>query len=330
MNQKLRFAFATVITLISVLWICYCVFCGYIYLKGSELGESVIILSGALTVFIFILLTASFIGVQLIKATDHKFKKYIVWERIFMFAVCPIVFLFAGYFYSHFFTIHAQGNTAKESFLNSVQKAKDIFPEYRNYAAMRINDYSNHLTESGYKKENKVHVLSTRLLPPTLNELEEQCTTWINKDAYKGVTVWNPFLLGNVPYIKKSIENWHQKLYGFSTFKMQNENNVSYFDADKTYIQSALSGLEQTQQIYAQWKFPNFLAILTGLICYIMMMFAYFIQTRNNNSECRLFNNDIYLKRRMELSKKMSFSQNHDQHSNQNEPKKVDYRVGRI
>lgn len=290
MNQKLRFAFATVITLLAVLWICYCVFCGFIYLKGSDLGENIMRWAGALTALVFILLTASFIGVQLLKATDHKFRKFIVWERIFMFGICPIVFLCVGYFYSHFFTVHSQGKKAEVSFVNSVAKAKNIFPEYRSYAANRIDNYANSLTNDGYKKDNKVHVLKTRLLPPSLNQLENQCTTWI-KDVDKTVTIWNPFLLGNIPYIQNGIKEWEEKLYEFSNFKMSDERNVIYFDEDKEYIQDVLNGLEATQRIYSEWKIPNIWAILTGLLCYALLVFAYIIQERNTRNLHTLFSN---------------------------------------
>ena len=290
MNQKLRFAFATVITLLAVLWISYCVFCGFIYLKGSSLGERVMWWAGALSALVFILLTASFIGVQLLKATDHKFKKFIVWERIFMFCICPIVFLFSGYYYSHFFTVHSLSKNAEDSFVNSVAKAKNIFPEYRRYAANRIDDYSYSLACNDYKKENKVHVLTNRILPPSLSQLETQCTTWI-KDVDKKVTVWNPFLLGNIPYIKNGIEEWEDKLYEFSNFKMTDERDVVYFDEDRSYIQDVLSGLETTQLIYSEWRFPNFWAILTCLLCYALLVFAYVIQERNTKNLHTLFTN---------------------------------------
>lgn len=292
MNEKLRFAFATVVTLVAVLWISYCVFCGFIYLNGDLLGENVMIWSGIVTAVIFICLIASFIGVQMLKATDHHFRKFIVWERIFMFGICPIVFLLAGYFYSHFFTVHAQAKDVKNSFVESVQNAENIFAEYRTYANSRIEEYRADIDVVKYAN-NKVHVLETRILHPALDSLEMRCKEWI-KDVDENVTTWNPFLLGNIPYVKKGIKDWHVKLYELSCFHMQEENDVSYFDENEMYIQNVLNGLTRTQSIYSQWKFPNFWAILTGIISYFFLIVAYLIQERNNKSTYLLLSNNRY------------------------------------
>ena len=122
--------------------------------------------------------------------------------------------------------------------------------------------------------------------------MKEQCTDWIH-DVDKNVTVWNPFLLGNIPYVKNGITDWHKKLYEFSEFKMQDERDVAYFDEDRTYIQEVLDGLDKTQQIYSNWHF-NFWALLTGLLCYALLIFAYLIQERNNRSTYTLLSNKRY------------------------------------
>ena len=290
MNEKLRFAIATVITLVAALWICYCVFCGFVYLYGSTFGDSIIKWALAVTVIILALLLAAFIGVQFIKATDHHFHKFIIWERIFMFGICPIVFFCAAYFYSHFFTVHAQGDKLETQFVNSVSQAERMFEEYRSYANDRIENYTEQIHTSGYKKDNQVHVLETCLFHPALDSLETRCKEWI-KDVDENATVWNPFLIGNIPYIEKGIKDWHNKLHILSKFKMSDEVNVSYFDEDYEYIQDVLKSLDDTQSIYKKNKFPNFWALLTGILCYILLIFAYIIQERNTKNSYKLFKN---------------------------------------
>lgn len=295
MNQKLRFAFATVITLLAVLWIGYCVFCGCMYL-GLDFDFDIWIwhidavwTAGIVTLLFCFVLAGCFIGVQFIKATDHKFSKFIVWERIFMFVICPIVFLGAGYFYNQFFTVHSKGDVVKKSFIGSIKKARNIFPEYRRYAEVRIEEYEESIIEEGYVKDNRVHVLKMRLLPVELEELRSQCLVWID-EADKNVTVWNPFLLGNIPYIEKCINEWEEKLQEFSNFKMLDEQDVVYFDADKQYIGATLKGLKDTQKIYSEWHFSIW-ALLTGLLCYGLLIFVYIIQERNTKNQYTLFTN---------------------------------------
>lgn len=292
MNEKLRFAIATVITLVAALWICYCVFCGFVYLYGSTFGDSIIKWALAVTVIILALLLAAFIGVQFIKATDHHFHKFIIWERIFMFGICPIVFFCAAYFYSHFFTVHAQGDKLETQFVNSVSQAERMFEEYRSYANDRIENYTEQIRTSGYKKDNQVHVLEIYLFHPALDSLETRCKEWI-KDVDENATVWNPFLIGNIPYIEKGIKDWHDKLYEVSSIEMSDES-VTYFDQDRKYIQDVLSGLQKTQNIYTEMKSPNYLAILTSLLCYALLIFVYLIQERNNKSTYTLFSNYRY------------------------------------
>lgn len=293
MNEKLRFAIATVITLVAAIWICYCVFCGFVYIYGSTFGASIMKWALAVTLIIFALLLAAFIGVQFIKATDHHFRKFIIWERIFMFGVCPIVFLCAGCFYSHFFTVHAQSDQIEPQFVNSVSKAERMFEEYRTYANERVENYTEQNRTSGYKRDNQVHVLETCLFHPALDSLETRCKEWI-KDVDENATIWNPYLLGNIPYVEKGIKDWHDKLYILSKFKMQNEVTVSYFDEDSMYIQDVLKGLADTQSIYSSMKFPNFWALLTGVIAYLFLIVAYFIQERNNKSTYTLLSNKRY------------------------------------
>ena len=293
MNEKLRRAIATVITLVAALWICYCVFCGFVYRYGSTFGDSIIKWALIVTVIILALLLATFIGVQFIKATDHHFHKFIIWERIFMFGICPIVFLGAGYFYSHFFTVHAQGGKLETQFVNSISKAERMFEEYRSYANNRIENYAEQIHTTGYRRDNKIHVLEICLFHPALDSLETRCKEWI-KDVDEDATVWNPFLLGNIPYIEKGIKDWHDKLHELSKFKMRDEVNISYFDENEEYIQEVLDGLENSQSIYQKWKFPNILAILTAIIAYCFLIVAYFIQERNNKSTYTLLSNRRY------------------------------------
>ena len=189
--------------------------------------------------------------------------------------------------------------------MNSVSNAERLFEEYRSYANDRIENYTEQIRTSGYKKDNQVHVLETCLFHPALDSLETRCKEWI-KDVDENATVWNPFLIGNIPYIEKGIKDWHDKLYLLSKFKMNDEDRASCFDEDYKYIQDVLNGLNNTSSIYEQWKFPNIWAILTGLFCYALLVFAYIIQERNTRNLRKLFENPTK-RRKITANKKTTY-----------------------
>ena len=121
-NDKLRFSWGHIMAFVAMIFISYVSFMGLTYLTDGNF------LYAGLGVFIIILiLSFFFIGVQMLKATDTKFRTRIKWERLF-FVLTFAAFLLVMVPYSHFWIVFDKRQQVEETFSNSVQTTKGSLP----------------------------------------------------------------------------------------------------------------------------------------------------------------------------------------------------------
>lgn len=309
MNKKLKFSWGHIIAFVALIFIAYTTFVGMTYLKKGNFAIAVV-----RTAIIVLLLLVLFMAVQQLKGCDEKFAKKIIIERILFFA-SPVLFVALMIPYAHTWKVQRNNDEIVEQFNEAINSSRQMFTDYKNYAHNRISDLGNYVEvvlnydtlpgrylkylECGFtvgmeqtQKENRMEALRLQLLPCDYDSLKLVANKWID-EANHGANVWNVFLLGNIKEITSAIENWHGQLAAFSTRHTLTceevlEGPIAPFDDNRESIQKALDGLTGLSEIYTERGWPSLWGWLSGLLCYIMLLFPWCIQDRNSNSIYRI------------------------------------------
>lgn len=303
-NQTLKFSWGHIIAFVALIFISYVMYMGDFYQNGGNFVSAAIKV-GIIDMFLLV----TFIGAQIIKGTDEKFDRSIIIERILI-CCCPVVFIFAMFSYNHFWSVFEQRLQIETQFNASIEGAKKMFTAYDKYTADRIENYEKNLEailrakangdKSSYKnagftgvndyvkKQNYVHTLNLQLRSRNADSLKFVAMEWI-KEANQGASVWNAFLVGNIEQIDEAIKSWNNNLKGYSEARMSNEtirgNEVVSFDKDGKSLEAATNGIYTLKNIYKQSSGVKFHTIWTGIILFLMLLFPYFLQSRNTRAE---------------------------------------------
>lgn len=293
-NEQLKFTWGHIIAFLAIIILSYFSFMGIAYLtKGNYIFSGI----GVLVIDLFLVLY--FIVPQLLKGTDRKFDKKIRFERLLIFTA-PVIFIVLMIPYSHFWTVHNDEDTIQLVFKESVKHSTEMFESYERYAEKRINDYTPHYGLSRESSSNlnsasirmgnqqlKKEALRIQLLSENYHNLKTSALTWIEGAASS--SVWNVFILGNISKIENAIISWNKELVAFSENIMNDESNSAVaFDMPSASAESAKDALSQLRKIYTNIGAPTVIAILLGVLFYLMLLLPYIIQSRNTKNHNRL------------------------------------------
>jgi len=277
MNKRLKFSWGHIIAFLALIFIAYVTFMGITYLTLGDFVKA-----GIGCVLCTILIAASILGAQVLKGTPTQFYKRMEWERVLIF-ISPLMLLLAFYPYNHFWNVLSQEDEIVSNFKDAIKQAHGIFDEYENYANERCNVLSSSLSNIAEdKRNNRIEELRLLLLSQNYEKLKTEANGWI-ENAAQSSTVWNVFLLGNVEEIKDAVDKWTQKLYAVSAKHLSCEgDDIQNFNADTPAKQSCNKGLDTLKEKYSEKNFKlNPMALVTMLVCWVMLMLPYFIQERH-------------------------------------------------
>lgn len=315
MNENLKFSWGHIIAFLALIAVSYISFVGFTYLTNGNFNIALTGMGITDTVFIIF-----FIGAQQMKASGVRMKQKIVWERIFILG-SPIVFVAGMISMSHFWTVKSQNDAIVATFQQAINNSKQLFDDYDNYAANRISTYEKKLgdiivangtdsiagnatdtltdnatdpltyAKAGFEpskdliqRNNMVETLRLQLLSQNYYSLKEAATKWID-GASQGASTWNVFLLGNTREIKEALHTWEDQLKSFSAKEMSNEwvtGEVPHFHSDGA--QTAIAGIDSLTASFTTKAAPNIMAIIFGIIIYLMLIFPYLLQERHTKT----------------------------------------------
>ena len=279
MNRKLRFSWGHIVAFLALIFIAYVVFMGATYYTVGNYYAGLIAMG-----FCVLLIVSTILGAQVLKGVDKKFHRSIVWERILI-GLSPVIIIIVGIPFSHFWTVQSSETEIKEEFRKSITSALGIFSDYDSYSKERISQLETSLNSSvkdDQLKKNRVDELTLYLNNSTAKSIEE-AKVWVNK-VNEDPSIWNVFLFGNISTIESAIEQWTESLNTISKKAMSSEKEPESFSTANMNKEKALNGLTNLKSTYQEVKAPNASAILTLLICYLMLLCPYFVQERHSRN----------------------------------------------
>lgn len=301
-NQTLKFSWGHIIAFVALIFISYVAYMGDFYQNGGDFK------SAALKVCcIDIALLVTFMGAQVFKGVDEKFDRSLIIERILI-CLSAVAFIWAMIPYNHFWNVFSEREQIESQFNISIERSRQMFEDYEQYADQRIRNYGATLSEiignkdidystyvkagfsgfdDGIVKDNYIETLKLQLLSENTDSLRQAAMEWIDR-ANQGASVWNAFLVGNVENISDAIKGWNEELNTVSTPILSNENalggDVAAFDENQESYEFANSGLVALRQIYTEETGVNITTLWTGVILLFMLLLPYLLQRRNEKA----------------------------------------------
>lgn len=299
-NQTLKFSWAHIVTFVALIFLSYVAYMGEFYRNGGSF------LKAALTVgLVDVAILVTFIGAQILKGTDSKFRRKLRYERLLM-ILCPVAFVCAMVPYNHFWDVYKRRAEIESHFKTAITDSKQMFDEYRAYCLERTGSYRDRLdwvvahagadrqlykacgfdgTNDQLLADSYVKALDLQLMSPATVKLIQSATEWVN-NADQGVTVWNAFLVGNISQIKQAMARWHSLLEDNARPVLTNErafkdSGVKPFDPDRLTMFKATQGLNALSALYRETTGLSMTAVLSGIVIFFMLLLPYLLQQRN-------------------------------------------------
>lgn len=303
MNEKLKFSWGHIVAFLALIFVSYISFIGITYLTNGNFLMSFL---GMVIIDVFLLLF--FIGGQMMKGTEHKFNRNIVFERIFIFG-SPLIFILSMIPFSHFWSVRSHNDEIVREFTEAISLSKQLFNDYEQYSDGRVINYEEMLNrvisnknirrnefancgftsgKESFQKENMLKTLRLQLRSENYDSLKNVAIQWIEL-SNAGASTWNVFLLGNTKEIKSAIGDWQKQLVTFSVKKQANEefndyNEAKSFSDVSDSVNKAQTGLDNLKEQYTKLAAPNFVAIVVELLIYFMLLFPYILQDRHTKN----------------------------------------------
>ncbi len=304
MNEQLKFSWGHIIAFLALIFVSYMTFMGVTYKTDGNFLMGAI---GMIVVDVVLLLV--FIGAQMAKATNRKFKRTINIERALLVA-SPVVFIACMVPFSHFWTVRSHNDEIVKQFTSAVSSSKQFFDDYDNYASKRIQAYdamlgrvvasknASLMTSCGItagkeriQRANMVHTLELQLTPPSYAKLKQDAIKWIDNSS-TGASTWNVFLMGNTHEIKDAIYNWDKQLATMAQGKLSNEelagNTVPTYEKSGQSKAMIEKQFNSVKALYTTSEAPAIVMILISIVLYGALLFPYLLQDRHTKSPYRL------------------------------------------
>lgn len=305
MNEKLKFSWFNILTLVAMIAIGYTSFVGLTYMTDGNFT-----IGGIGTAIILVVLFVYFVVMQNLKSTTVYLRRKLKWEAV-MLILSPLVFAVSIIPATHFFTVTARNESIVNNFTTSISGSRQLFDDYKTYADNRLKNIAaslNLLTANGLTDENRqaysiigltpgketmqieniVEATRLQLLSDNFTRFVKEANKWID-EANQGASTYNVFLLGNTRQIKETINQWEKDLNDMATHRMTAENALNLDTSFSSRGASdAVKGIESLTGDFTTRKFPNFWAILFAFGAYLFLLLPYIFQSRNARNPYRL------------------------------------------
>lgn len=279
-NKTLKFSWGHIVAFVALIFMSFIAYMGAFYDSAGNFVDSAILVG-----VIDVALLVTFIGAQVMKGIDEKFGRYIVIERILI-VLCIPAFILAFLPYNHFWTVYDKNDEISQKFSTAVTQARDMFTEFDEYSDQRIENYSSCLDTISnideMTKANLLHTLELQLKSENSTNLQNEAKTWLNQTA-SDLSVWDAFLIGNIPMVKEAFKSWNSELCKISEPILTYESAAMY-DASSQRLNATLDSLGELTAIYQGKHGISVIAIVTAALLALMLLFPYLLQSRNTKA----------------------------------------------
>lgn len=289
--NNVKFSLAAVLSGIAAITFGFVSFLGINFMWKGEVMKSVLAALTISAVLVLIVLLA-----KKIKSARRNFKNNALYEIILLALYFVVAFITIIPF-SHYFTVRDRKEEIKSKIVDDVNNTKKMFVAYDTNAKNRVEVYEGQLKtaingqqfnnadylamgfqntgESNTKqKERLMRIFEDDLMPDQYDSTKVTAMKWLD-DAEQIATEWKPIgLMDVVKTIDLESNKWlsEVKKYDQSTSKA-NREPFEY--------QISFAGIDSE---LTEKNPPTFVALLSGILLYLLILFPYWFGARDNRS----------------------------------------------
>ena len=306
MNNKLRYSWLHIVALLALMFVAYVGFLSFTFACSGEYTIAFIF-----TLIDVAIIAATFITLQNLKATDHKFARRIRIERALL-ILSPVIMLLAADPFIRFWSIKEYESDIEQAYKSAASYSQTLFADYETYANRRIDNYEKMLqrvvrnkswrpqeyhncgfndTNDKTQLKNKVDVLRIQLLSDNYYNLKNSALSW-SKGIGKA-SIWNVFMINNIIELDRSMQQWNGELTAFASHKVSDEefkgyNKVTAFGTDSKALANAQKQLDEVFNAFTRAGGMTGLGFLLTLVAYVCLLLPYLAQDRDDKNQYTL------------------------------------------
>ncbi len=284
--QKSSFNFATVFSLMVLFVFAYIAYLGMVYWQQGNQTLPVLLSSG------LIVLVALCVFVMCKSKATRWRKVGRVGQWVFGLIVL-VAFVAGSVPFTNFLRVLSEADHIKQMVNATCDKAIGIDADYEAYVDQRVANYRSSLSRIASGKENRpsdyklcmgnapgdtdaqrisnlAQSLRSRLLPDSAAKVINERHEWLERA--KNENVMNPLTPSNVNKVSRCVDNWVENYCELSKVSYKGEENVPEFQ-----VSAFDNSLESLIQTYSSLEAPSAVALIIALICFVIMLFPYWI-----------------------------------------------------
>ena len=287
--NRLKLPLKNLLTILAALVFGFYSYLGFNFSTLGNTGSS--ITAAALISF---LLGAIAIALVYVKGVSKNFKTFIFVEGALILSFLVVSFFSISYF-SHFFNVSSQKEIIQKQINSNIVLAETLYIDYESYAERRLTMYEERLKsfvnakdidpmgyiDAGFDPsvdgntqiENKMFTLKAQLYPSNYAASKSEALKWLAQAKSK-VSPWSPTgVVDVVNNLDGTISDWNNQLKLYSLFRAKGELPAYDFDLPLSFAD--VSGM------FKKGYSPNPMAMIVGIVLYILMLLSYFITKRH-------------------------------------------------
>ena len=306
MNKKLQYTWLHIVALLTLMFIAYVSFLSFTFAYKGDYATAFLY-----TLIYVAAIAATFVTLQNLKATDHKFARRIQCERVLFIASPIILFMFMQPF-NRFWGIKQNENQIEQAYQLGARYSQNLFSDYETYAHRRIDNYEKMLeriirnkswrpqefymcgfNDTNYQAQlkNKVDVLRIQLLSDNYNNLKSSALSW--SQGIGKASIWNIFMMNNIRELGNSMQQWNEALTSFAAQKVSDEeykgyNKVTAFGSNSKVMNNAKTQLNKVSDTFTNDGGMTGLGFLLTLLAYACLLLPYWAQDRDDKNQYSL------------------------------------------
>ena len=245
-------------------------FMGLTYLLD---GKFIYAISGAVLTAVLLLVYFVLPSTLLFKGGKSSVKTAL--RRVLIYT-SPVIFCVLMVPVSHWLHLYEEKTEIETAFKESVASAKDTFKEYEQQTNRRITSYkkalnNTFLTPSEYN--SAVSVMEKKLKPG----FKGAAIKWM--DNASKASFLNVLIYGNTGKFEDQINEWNTKLNALSKTSFDYEAGSVEFAMPHDKAKDAIKSLNKIRAIYFKVEMPGVIAIVLGLVFYIILLLPYILKS---------------------------------------------------
>lgn len=280
-----KFNYAYVLCIIVLLFFSYITFLGLAYWSGGSMLSPVL-----LTLALIVVVGGCVYAMSVARST--RWTDIGLAGQVCFGVVVLAALLAASIPFTNFLRVAGEKEQLKAQMVETVKSSEELDKAYEKYVRKRLSDYQvsvNSIAINASSNPTKyaeifgttpakdaaakvpaiVESLKDKLMPEGAEGIMAERQKWLSQASE--LNVWNPMTAANIAKLNEQVDSWDANYKQLSSVIYAGENAKPFEYND---FKNSFQKLTET---YQSFRKPNGTAIIISIVCFLVMLFPYFI-----------------------------------------------------